>query len=108
MKLKNNELEWYVLRWDVNIKGTTDYNIFAGLTEDLCKNLRAKKITNKNELKEYLKRKFMYYYWSKTECEMYISDLHGNDYEKVDMWKQIKPNLNNIVDYVNTKYDLKF
>ena len=50
----------------------------------------------------------MYYYWSKSECEFFISDLHGNDYEKIDIWRQIEPNLNNIVDYINLKMDLKF
>ena len=48
----------------------------------------------------------MYDYWSKTESEFYISDLHGDDYEKIDIWRQIEPNLDLIVEYVNSKMEL--
>ena len=50
----------------------------------------------------------MYNYYSKAECEFFVSDLSGMNYEKVDMWKQIKPNLDNIVEYINIRCDLKF
>ena len=108
MKIRNVELEWYVLRWDVNSKKVINYNILKWLKEDIANEVRRKKIYNKDTLYDYLKRQFMYYYWSKTECEFFISDLHGDDYEKVDIWRQIEPNLNHIVEYVDKSMDLKF
>lgn len=108
MKVKNNNLEWYVLYWDFNKKKVVNYNILAGITEDLSKEIKAKRVYNKSILREYLKTVFMYNYWSKAEYEFYISDLQGNDYEKISIWRQIEPNLNRIVEYVNTQCNLKF
>lgn len=108
MKVKNVNLEWYVLKWDVNSKKVVNYNILQWLKEDVANEVRLKNIYNKNTLHDYLKRQFMYYYWSKAGCEFFIYDLHGNDYEKVDIWRQIEPNLNHIVEYVDKSMDLKF
>ena len=106
MKVKNVNLEWYVLRWDFNSKKVINYNILQWRKEDVANEVRRKSIYNKSILREYLKTTFMYDYWSKTECEFYISDLHGDDYEKIDIWRQIEPNLDLIVEYVNSKMEL--
>lgn len=106
MKLKGVVLEWYVLHWDPHSKCVDNYNILAGIKEDVAKEIKRKKISDIDTLTNYLKRQFMYYYWSKTECEFYVSDLSGNNYERIDMWRQIEPNLNRIVAYVNSKMDL--
>lgn len=106
MKVKSVDLEWYVLRWDFNSKKVINYNILQWRKEDIANEVRRKSIYNKSILKEYLKTTFMYDYWSKTECEFYISDLHGDDYEKIDIWRQIEPNLDLIVEYVNSKMEL--
>lgn len=109
MKIKNVNLEWYVLRWDSNSKKVVNYNILEWRKEDIAKEVRSGRVYNKSILREYLKTTLMYDYWSKTECEFFVSDLHSDECcEKVDIWRQIEPNLNNIVDYVNTKMDLKF
>lgn len=106
MKVKNVNLEWYVLRWDFNSKKVINYNILQWRKEDIANEVRRKRIYNKSILREYLKTTFMYDYWSKTECEFYISDLHGDEYEKIDIWRQIEPNLDLIVEYVNSKMEL--
>lgn len=106
MKVKNVNLEWYVLRWDFNSKKVVNYNILQWRKEDIANEVRRKGIHNKSILREYLKTAFMYDYWSKTECEFYISDLHGDEYEKIDIWRQIEPNLDLIVEYVNSKMEL--
>ena len=106
MKTKNVNLKWYVLRWDFNSKKVINYNILQWRKEDIANEVRGKRIYNKSILREYLKTTFMYDYWSKTECEFYISDLHGDDYEKIDIWRQIEPNLDLIVEYVNSKMEL--
>lgn len=109
MKVKNVKLEWYVLRWDDSKKTVVNYNILQWRKEDIANEVKHKRIYNKSILREYLKTTFMYDYWSKAECEMLITDLHRNgDFIKIDIWRQIEPNLNNIVEYINTKMDLKF
>ena len=107
MKIKNVNLQWYVLEWDVNNKKIKPINILAGITEDLVREIKSGRVHNKSILREYLKTVFVYYYWSKAEHEMIVSDLFGKNQEKIDVWKQIEPNLDLIVDYVNIKYDLK-
>lgn len=106
MKVKSIDLKWYVLRWDFNSKKVVNYNILQWRKEDIANEVREKSIYNKSILREYLKTTFMYDYWSKTECEFYISDLHGDDCEKIDIWRQIEPNLDLIVEYVNSKMEL--
>ena len=101
-------MKWYVLRWDFNVKRLVNYNILENIAENIAKEVKNKSIYNKSILREYLKTEFMYCYWSKTECEFYVSDLQGNDFEKIDIWRQISPNLDNIVEYVNKKMELNF
>lgn len=61
-------------------------------------------------LKEVLRQEFMYHYWCRAEFEMAIGSLHErkfNEAEKVDIWRQLEPNLDIIAEYVNIKCDLK-
>lgn len=109
MKIKNINLEWYVLKWDFNSKKVINYNILQWLKEDIANEVRLKHIYDKITLYEYLKKQFMYHYWSRTEHEMIISDLHKHEVgEKIDIWRQIEPNLNRIVEYIDKTLDLKF
>ncbi len=108
MIIKRANLEWNVLRWDDSKKKVINYDIFTGMAEDIAREVRLGHIYDKSILREYLKTRFIYDYWSKTECEFLISGLYGDECEKVDIWRQIEPNLNKIVDYVNERMDLKF
>lgn len=109
MKIKTSNLEWYVLDWDENNKIVKPINILKGLAEELAKEVKSGRVHNKSILREYLKTTLMYDYWSKAECEFFISGLSsGDDCEKVDLWKQIEPNLDIITEYVNQKCDLNF
>lgn len=108
MKVKNVKLEWYALEWSNTEKKTVYVNVLGWMKDDLVREIRAKRVYNKSILREYLKTQLMYEYWRKAEAEFFISDLCGMNYEKVDIWKQLEPNLDKIVDYVNSKLDLKF
>lgn len=108
MKIRSASLKWYVLQWDINKKKVVNCNILSGMKEDIAKEVRREHLHDRTSLRVYLEKKFKYRYWSQTECEFFISDLHGDDYEKVDMWRQIEPNLDRIVDYVNKEMDLNF
>ena len=109
MKIKNVKLEWYVLHWDFNTKKVINYNILSGIKDTLVREIRAGHIYDKSILREYLKTEFMYNYWCRSEYEFLIVDTHKQDYyEKIDIWRQIEPNLDNIVEYINAKMDLNF
>jgi hypothetical protein len=52
----------------------------------------------------------MYRYWCKCEFEVIIGGLFSktiDELDKIDVWYQIEPNLDTIVDYLNYKMDLK-
>lgn len=107
MKIKNSNLEWYVLNYDFNKKQIVNYNVMNGIAEFVNKKIKRGIIHDKKTLKEYLKKEFMHNYWSRREYEILVSDLTNQDAEKIDIWRQIEMNLDQIVDYVNTKCDLK-
>lgn len=108
MRIKHANLKWIVLRWDYNKKKVVNHDIFTNMAEDIAREVRLGHIYDKSILREYLKTRFIYDYWSKTECECYVSGLFGDECEKIDIWRQIEPNLDKIVDYVNDRMDLKF
>lgn len=115
MKVKNVKLEWNVLYWNSNKKKVESYNIFNdSIKDDIYKQIKNKKIIDYNELKNYINRWAMYYYWSKTECEMAIGPSWPNrlenleQFEKVDIYKQIKINLDRIIEYIINTMEIKF
>ena len=111
MKVKNVNLEYNVLRYDWNEKKVVNCNVLKRLDlEEIRKRILTKKIKNYEELKEYLKREFMYYFWSKAECEVLIGDLSFREetFEKIDMWRQIEMNLDLIVKYINYEMRIGF
>ena len=45
----------------------------------------------------------MYYYWSKSECEIQVAGLLAEkeeEFKKIDIWYQLEPNLDIITDYI--------
>lgn len=118
MKIKNVKLEWYVLHYDINRKEVTSYNVFSdSYPEELAKAIRSKSnssyrsIKSKEDLKNWLKREFMYHYWSKCEAEMVVGPWpcrNEVELQKVDIWMQLEPNLDRITDYVMNEMQLSF
>lgn len=102
-------LKWYVLKENFNTRKIEKYNVLSGWEDDIKK--ARKKCKTKEELKEWLKREFMYYYWSKCECEIFVAGLFTKDpkdFQKIDIWTQLEPNLDVITDYVCRELNLKF
>ena len=65
--------------------------------------------------KEGIKRELMYYYWCKAEHEVMVTDLFPRNYEdfqeqavKIDIWYQLEPNLDRIVEYVIKNLNIEF
>ena len=56
----------------------------------------------------------MYNYWSRTEYEISMGPLWPNkledlkEFEKIDVYRQIKMNLDNICKYIVCMMDIKF
>lgn len=112
MKLKNAKLEWNVLYYDDNSKSVKKYNIFNDeFKERIYKKIKTGKINNYEELKQDIDTWAHYYYWCKTECEMAMGSLHckyPDDYQKVDMYRQIEINFDKIVKYVIDTMEIEF
>lgn len=109
MKVKNSNLEWYVLKYDFNSNEIVNYNVMIGLAEKLHKKVKKKEVYDKKTLKEFLQREFMSQYWARCEYEILVSGLFNkSEKEKIDIWRQLEMNLDNIVEYVNLKCDLKY
>jgi hypothetical protein len=68
------DLKWNVYCGDVNGNKIKTYNIFkhGGFSADVEKYL--KKYKDKEEFAEKLKRSLMYYFWSKSEWEVVITE----------------------------------
>lgn len=109
MKIKNSNLTWYVLHHDFNNDKIIKYNVMTGIAEALHKKIKNKEVHNKQTLKEFLIKDFRYHYWCKSEHEIMVSGLHTrSEAEKIDAWRQLEMNIDQIVEYVNLKCDLGF
>lgn len=113
MKRKNFNLEYYVMEYDCADKYVKRFNVFyTSIVNNLIKNLIKKKINNYSSLRDFLRREFMYYFWSKSEHEILVSSLHNffvkdTDYiQKVDVWYQIELNLDLICEHIITELRL--
>ena len=54
-----------------------------------------------DEIKKELRSWLMYYFWSKSEHEVIVSNWVGYDFEeKIDIWYQLYPNIDRITEYV--------
>lgn len=103
-------LKWYVLHQSFNKEEIEFYNVLQGWEERIRK--ARKKVKTKTEFKEWLKKEFMYYYWSRSEYEIVVGGLfseYPKEFKKVDIWSQIEPNLDIVTDYIikEMKFKLK-
>lgn len=111
--MKNTELKWYAFRYDSNERKIKFINVLYGMKEEITKKVKKgakdkwKLVTDYKSFKDYIKGELMYYYWSKSENEVVISDLHNKDTEeKHDIWWQLEPNLDRICEYIISELEL--
>ena len=102
--MKKEKLEWYAFREDFNSHRLEVVNVLGGLEEEIKERVKRNKISNYGDFKESIKRLLMYYYWCKAEHEVLVSGLFSRDKEdeiyKIDIWYQLEPNLDRIVEYI--------
>lgn len=112
MKLKTVELEFYAFYWDWNSQELNRTNVLSSeLKEEIYKKIKNGKIQNRQDLYNCVDSYLMWRYWCKAEYEVMIGDLFEKDfskYQKVDIYYQLKPNINIIVDYIINKMEIKF
>lgn len=103
--MKNKEkiiknLEYYALVWDSNKKEVTPINIFQNIRIQQDLNRICSKKLSKEEFKEEFKSALKSTYWSRVEYELNVSEVFSKDekYQKIDVWTQLEPNFDNLVD----------
>lgn len=114
-KIKNIKLEWYILQY--NKDKMSMENIFTdNFSEEIAKKIRKgakdnwRPVTDYNSFKNWIEGELMYYYWSKCEVEFQAGGLFSKEenFQKIDGWFQLEPNLDNICQMIISKMDLKF
>ncbi len=104
--MKTPNLEWNVFVWDIN----TDEFVKLNILKDnyLISKLKKTKFKNYEELKEVLDQYFKSRYWSRTEYEYFIQGMFSRKKpKKVDVYYQIKLNLDRITEYLIVMLHLK-
>ena len=99
-------LEWNVYKEDFNSKCIKIFNVFDhhNFIRDLQK--IHKKYKKKDDFCKELRKILLYYFWSKCEYEIILSDWppskeeRGFKKEKVSIYDQIENNWNIFADYV--------
>lgn len=103
---ENIKLEWNVLWHDFNSNKIKNLNIF---NSDFANELKSKQIKSYKELKGYIDSWARYHYWCRAEYEISVGGLfskYPDEFEKIDIYKQIKMNLDRITEYVNNKLQI--
>ena len=99
--------EWLVYHMDINAQKITTFNVFnhSSYVKDLEELFRkqAKNMTTE-EIDERIKRITMYYFWSKSECEVVICGWPYPTYadvnKKIDIYDQLKLHWSTYLAYV--------
>lgn len=103
---KIKKMEWKVLYFNFNQGKIENYNI---LEESLVEDINKENPKNILELQEVIDSWAKYHYWSKTEYEISVGGLfskYPDEFEKIDIYGQIKMNLDRITEYVNNKLQI--
>lgn len=94
-------LQWYVIKEDFSTRKIYMYNALKSWEE--CIKKARKKCETREDFKTWLRKELMYHYWSKAECEIQVGGLFAKedkDFHKIDIWYQLEPNLDTMVDYI--------
>jgi hypothetical protein len=74
-EFKAVDMCWEAMNFDVNTEKFKPYNVLA-YREDFIKKLK-KKVSTKEEFTQQMKREMMYYFWSKCEWEVILTNKDG-------------------------------
>ena len=104
-------MEWYVLNYDFNKKEAYSFNIFnsANFLEGLKRIMQEYEGMGMTE-KEFLERLdsvLRCSFWGKCEYEIYVTDAFNDNESKIDVYSQIKPNIEILANYIVENYQLE-
>ena len=102
------QLEWYALRYDFNSNELVNINVLGkAFIDDINKRIKQDKISSYMEFKKAVISYLRWRYWGKSEYEMFVSDLWDKKQEKIDIYRQLEPNIDRICEYVIKELKLK-
>lgn len=103
-------LEWNVYYYDMNSNQLKTFNIFnhRGFKNDIEEIF--KKYYSMEEFKKAVKSELMYYFWSKAEWELIISDWFGGKQveKKIDVYGQVMLNWDRFIEWLYHELYYKF
>lgn len=93
------DLEWNVVWHSFNKKQIEKFNVFRhrGFFESVVKLTKEK---DYDTFQNKLRREAMYYFWSKFEYEILITDMMGDGETKIDIYYQLELNWDKFSRYV--------
>ena len=110
-RMKQLNFEWYVLNENINRnREIVPYNIFNNIrvserTNELCVKYKRDKMTFE-DFTEELRRIIQWQEWSRCEYEIAVNSLFadGDNWQKIDCYQQVLPNIKIIAKYVLEEY----
>ena len=113
--MKKEKKVFNVILYNWNNNSIEQYNVltyFRNVWESKKYNFDKKEVTNKETLKEWIKRVAKYMYWSRCEYEFLIApwpyniETLTNDMVKIDVYEQIMNNINIITDILYEEFNI--
>lgn len=95
------EKKFNVLVWDVNRKCLTAYDVLPYFRNEYEEKKKSQRPKTREEWEEFVTSKGRYMFWSRCEWEIIVSEWPPAKEDrsvKIDVWYQIKNNLDLIVD----------
>ena len=97
-----------VLRWDINAKALTAYDVLPYFRDCYMDTKKKDRPVSEEQWKKFVERHGMYMFWSRCEYEIIVTSWPKGDKEvKIDVWQQIKSNLDVVVKILMDEYGKK-
>ena len=111
MRIKKAKLEYMAIMHDWNSHSLKYVNVLGDrLKDDIIKLIKSGDIHDRKSLKKRVIVLLRYYYMSKAEYEVMVGDLFCKPEEmfKIDVWYQLEPNIDHIIDHIIREMDLGY
>lgn len=109
MAKRKVDIKWYVLNEDFNTRKIILQNVITNeLVELIYKHYKNNSIANLNQLENFINLYFRGIYSYRAECEIVVGGLFTKyeNFERIDIYKQLEKNLKTITEYINYKMEL--
>ena len=115
-KIKKELQQFFVLEYDWNQRKKTFYDVlpyFRNCWNDKRYNFEKNKVTNKEELSEWIKRASLYNFWSRCQYEFvmgpwpYREEKIFEDMVKIDVHEQLMPNLPILTNILAEEFNIQ-